>query len=323
MKFFYHLLSLLSQCRVKYLLTPLLPLLFLSSCFTGIESTKKINLTREDRKNMVPSREELYMSQIVSPPLKEWQPGKKFIVSDDKALLVIVPRSGILPYGPDSIKGRVLSFLGIESKINAAGKLTVSLAFSDGMYNYAYDTGKEFNDAMENFTSDHIPMLIDLQMVEQAKELLVGQKFWTRSNLWYDSIGNRIDGQKYVEVSVEDVTDGNMIFPLWLEIKTPGGKPAFLYMNFGNADNESRPFNVLFSLTDIRKHYPNIDDDTWEYICLAKVKEGMTKEEVRLALGNPTDLASGHDYSQTLDIWTYENGIVLWFEDGRLVKIRQ
>lgn len=309
--------------RVKFFLTLLIPLLILPSCFTGIESTKKIHLTREDKKNMIPTKEELFMNQVVAPPLKEWQPGKKFIVSDDKALLVIVPRSGILPYGPDSIKGKELTFMGVESKINAAGKLTVSLAFSDGIYNYSYDTGKEFNDAMENFTGDRVPMLIDEEMVEEARQLLVGQKFWTRSNLWYDEDGNRIDGEKYVEVTIEDVSTGNMVFPLRIEIKTEKGKSAYLFMNFGTAENESRPFNILFSFSDIRKHYPNIDDETWEYICRAKVKEGMTKDEVRLSLGNPSDLASGHDYSQTLDIWSYENGVVLWFEDGKLVKIRQ
>ena len=304
-----------------------LPLLFvlisLSSCFTGIESTKKINLSREDKKNLIPTKEELFMSQVEPMPLKSWERGKRFIASDDKALLVIVPQSGLLPYAPDSIKGKKLEFVGVESKINAVGDLTVAILFNYGIYTYAYDTGKEFDLALEELKSDQIPMLIDEDMVIEARHLLSNQKFWSKTNLWYDKDGNRIDGKKYVEVRILDVMPGNMVFPLQLEIETEDKEQAFLFMNFGSANNESRAFHNLFSLTDIRKYYPNIEPETWDYISEGRVKIGMTKDEVRLALGNPSDLNSGHDYSQTLDIWSYENGRVLWFEDGRLVKIRQ
>lgn len=298
-------------------------LLSLSSCFTGIESTKKINLSREDRKMANPTPEEKFMNPVVSAPLKEWEMGKSFIASDNKALLVIVPQSGIIPVAPDSVEGKILEFAGVESKINPAGKLTVAVMFSDGIYIYAYDTGKEFDDAMENLKSDQIPMLIDEEMVAQVRNLLHGKQFWTRSSLWYDEEGNRVDGRKFIPVTVTEVWPGNMIFPLKLKIETREGDTAYIYMNFGSADNESRSFHNIFSLTDPRKHYPGIEDETWDFISREKVKEGMTKEECRLALGNPIDTNSGHDYSQTIDIWTYDNGRVLWFEDGRLVRIRQ
>lgn len=310
--------------RKTFFLAGLLAFLLpLSSCFTGVESTKKINLSREDKKLSNPTPEERFMSQISAYPLKEWDTGKRFIVTDDKALLVIVPKEGLISSPPSYVKGKTLEFQGVESKMNVAGKLVVSLLFSDGIYIYAYDTGKEFDDAMENIMSDQIPMLIDENMVTQARQILVGQKVWTRSPLWYDADGNRIDGKKFVEVEIVDVKPGDLVFPLWVEFLTDEGSPAFAYMNFGSADNESRSFHNLFSFSDIKKHYPAIEPETWKYISTGNVKEGMTKEEVRLALGNPAETSSGHDYSQTLDIWRYENGKILWFEDGRLVKIRQ
>lgn len=309
--------------KIFFLVLVCLSSLFLPSCFTGIESTKKISLSREDKKLTNPTPEELFMAQLKAEPLKEWANGKRFIASDDKALLAIVPQSGIIPIPPDSIKGKILEFAGVEPKMNASGNLNVALLFSDGIYTYSYDTGKEFDYAMENLFSDQIPMLIDEDMVTQARRLLVGNKFFTRSSLWYDDKGNRIDGQKFVEVTVTDVQPGNLVFPLNLAIRTKDGNSAHMFMNFGNAGNESRGFNNLFSLSDIKKHYPHINAETWDFISNEKVKEGMTKEECRLALGNPSDASSGHDYSQTLDIWSYENGKVLWFEDGRLVKIRQ
>ena len=298
-------------------------LLPLCSCFTGIESTKKINLSRQDRKLALPTPEEKYMEQIEPEPLKNWDTGKLFMASDDKALLVIVPREGLVDIPPDSVKGKILQFYGVDSKINAAGDINLVLLFFDGVYIYTFDTGKPFQEAMENLKSDQVPMLIDLQMVDEARALLNGKQVWTRSSLWYDKDGNRVPGRKFIPVTITNISPGNMVFPLEVEITDPDGNQAFLFMNFGSNDNESRAFGNLFSLSDLRKHYPGIDDETWEYITKEKVKPGMTKEECRLALGNPTEANSGHDYSQTLDIWSYENGYVLWFEDGRLVKTRQ
>lgn len=263
------------------------------------------------------------MSEIIPQPLKEWQNGKKFIASDNKALLVVVPQEGFVPYPPDSIKGKILYFTGVESKMNVAGDLTVALRFADDIYTYSYNTGRDFDVAMESFRSDQIPMMIDEDLVSQARDLLTGKTFWTKTNLWYDENGNRINGRKYVAVKVLDVTPGDMIFPLRLKITDENNDISYLMMNLGSANNESRAFHNLFSLTDIRKHYPSIEPETWNLISRGEVKEGMTKDEVRLSLGNPSDLNSGHDYSQTLDIWLYENGRVLWFEDGRVVKIRQ
>lgn len=294
-----------------------------SSCFTGIESTKKINLSREEKKLSNPTAEEKFMSQVECAPLQNWDIGRSFLVTDDKALFVIVPKEGLLPVAPDSVKGKIFEFVGVESKINAAGVPTVSILFSDGIFIYAYDTGKEFDDAMISVKSDQIPMLIDLEMVAEASALLVGKKLWSRTNLWYDKDGNRIEGKKFIEVTITDISPGDMIFPLWVKIKTEDNEMAFLYMNMGNTDTESRSFNSLFSLTDIKKHYPHIDEETWKYISSGRLKEGMTKEEVKLALGNPSNASSGHDYSQTLDIWNYDNGKALWFEDGRLVRFRQ
>lgn len=320
--FFNTYLNNISFRRCLCALTAVFACLCLSSCFTGIESTKKINLSREDRKKANPSPEEIFMSQISSFPLKDWEQGKRFIVTDDKALLIIVPQSGISPFPPDSVKGKILNFEGVRSKMNVAGDINLSILFSDGVYIYAYDTGKDFDSAMEDVKSDQIPMLIDEELVVKARNLLKDKSFWSRTNLWYDSLDNRIPGRKYVEVTVDDVFPGNMVFPLKLKIKTKDGDSAFLWMNLGSADNDSRSFHNLFSLSDIRKHYPSIEPETWEFISRGNVKLGMTKDECRLALGNPVDLNSGHDYSQTIDIWTYENGRVLWFEDGKLVRMR-
>lgn len=295
----------------------------LTSCFTGIESTKKINLSREDKKNIKPSEEELFYPGITGIPLQEWEEGHKFLATDDKAILIF--ESHYIPYSFSDLhlEGDTLSFSGIESRIDAAGNITVSVDFVDSQYKYPYNTGKTFDAAMSNFLSSQIPMLIDLEMVEKAKEKLVGHKLWTRTFLWYDESGERINGKKFVPVTIIDVLPGNMVFPFKLKINDENGLTAYMYMNAGISPTDSRAFPVLFSMTDIRKNYPSVSDKNWELICGGDVAVGMTKEECKLALGNPKDVSAGHDYSQTLDIWSYENGTVLWFEDGLLSRFRK
>ena len=281
-------------------------------------------MSREDKKITAPTSEEKFFSGITGIPLAEWNNGKKFIASDDRALLIFQPQGlGQNDENPTSIKGEHLSFIGVESKMNAAGDLTVVLVFGDGHNLYAYDTGKEFDSAMVQVLSSEIPMMIDEDMVLDARKLLVGKQLWTKSSLWYNSTGDRIDGKKYVPVTITDVAPGSMVFPLNVRFTDENGNQAFMFMNFGNSDTESRAFHNLFSLSDIRKHYPSIRPETWEFISSGKVTVGMTKEECRLALGNPSEVNSGHDYSQTLDIWNYEDGTLLWFEDGRLSRFRQ
>ena len=291
-----------------------------SSCFTGIEGTKKISLSRDDKKKSAPSPEEAFFSGIPPVPLKQWENGRRFLAADDKLLLIFEsPQASLFP-DTLSVKGRFLEFQGVASRIGPDGNLSLLLQFSDGLRNLIYDTGRSFDDAMENFTSTDLPMLIDLEMVDDARNTLVGKKLWTRSNLWYDENDQRIDGKKFYPVTILDVTPGSLVFPLKLKLQSADGLDFFMFMNYGNTNTESRPFHNLFSLSDIRKNYPEISPETWQLICNGKIALGMTKLECRLALGNPIDVASGHDYSQTLDIWTFDNGVILWFEDGKLIR---
>lgn len=295
----------------------------LSSCFTGVESTKKISLSREDRKKIKPTDEELFYQGIPGIPLKDWDQGHKFFVTDNKAILVFEPHG--IPIG-DSIpelENKILTFTGIESRLDPAGNITLVIDFTDGRYKLPFNTGRPFENALEDVKSDQIPMLVDLKIVEQANNLLKGKQLWTRTLLWYDEKGERINGKKFVPVTIEEITPGNMVFPFKVKIKESDGSFAWLFMNAGNSGTESRSFAHLFSLTDLKKHYPSISDENWNLICLGDVAKGMTKDECRLALGTPIEVNSGHDYSRTLDIWNYENGIVLWFEDGILSHFRK
>lgn len=294
-----------------------------TGCFTGIESTKKINLSREDKKNIKPSDEEIFYGGIPGYPVKEWKEGKEFLVTDNKALLVFEPLHIPFNFKDIDLEGKIIQYSGKETRIDAAGNNILTINFKDSIFTLPYNTGKPVDQAMSDFTSSQIPMLIDLQMVEEANQKLRGLKLWTRTFLWYDVNGERINGKKFVPVTIIEVLPGNMVFPFKLKIKDENNEIAYMYMNAGISPTDSRAFHHLFSLTDIRHNYHSINDNIWDLICKGEITSGMTKEECRLALGNPKEISAGHDYSRTLDIWNYENGTVLWFEDGILSRYRK
>lgn len=298
--------------------------LFLAtSCFTGIEGTKKISLSRDDRKTLRPSAEEEFFRPVAGEPLSEWTPGREFIAADNKALLIFNQEG--LPLDPDAValKGKTLVFEGTDRRIMPDGSYDMTLIFRCGDDRYVYDTGKNLEAAPLEVTSDKIPMLIDLKMIESARTLLRGKKLWTKSPLWYDDAGSRINGLKFIPVTIVDVEPGTIAFPLKVKFTTSDARSAWAMMNFGYSGKESRSFANLFYLSDLRERYPQIEDDVWHLICRGKVRAGMTKEECKLSLGNPSEVDSGHDYTQTLDLWHYPDGAVLWFEDGFLTRFRQ
>jgi len=301
----------------------ILSLTLLSSCFTGVESTKKISLSRDDRKTLQPSEEEIFFRPVSGDPLAEWESKRPFIAADNRTLLIFDQQG--LPIDPDvaNIGGKTLLYEGIESRIAPDGTTDAVIVFSCGDMILRHNTGKDISVAPGTVTSDAIPMMIDLKMIESARNLLLGKKLWTRSPLWYDIDGNRIPGKKYVPVTVTDVGPGSLVFPIKVRFKDETGTEAWAFMNFGNSGKESRSFSNVFFITDLRHKFPAIEDDVWNLICSGKVRIGMTKEECKLSLGNPKEVNSGHDYSQTLDLWHYADGTVLWFEDGILTRLRQ
>lgn len=307
---------------IRLLVLPVLLSGLLSSCFTGVEGTKKISLSREDKKTIAPTKEEAFFKNIHPAPLADWTPGRKFIAADNRTILIFDQEG--LPANPDdaSIGGKALYYKGTEERLTPAGNKNLVIVFSDGNNLYRYNTGKEASSAVTSIQSDAIPMMIDCEMIDEVNSLLKGKTLWTRSPLWYDTLGNRFIGKKYVPVTILNVEPGSMVFPIKVLFEDSDKRRAWTYLNFGTSGKDSRSFSNMFSLSDIRKKYPHIDDDVWQLICNGKVRVGMTKNECKLALGNPQDVNSGHDYSQTLDLWHYTDGVVLWFEDGLLSKYR-
>ncbi|MGM9816960.1 MAG: hypothetical protein ACI304_07905 [Lepagella sp.] len=300
--------------------------MLLIGCNTGIESTKQIKMSRDERREVLPTAEDLLSDSIFSLPLAEWIPGKEFIVVDNKVSYVLESEA-FRRYGSsrDSLAGHILRFDGIETRPTPGEERSAVIRFKDGEDLLRYNTSRSLDDARLRITGIDLPMMIDLDMVALADSILRNRTLWIKTPLWYDAAGEKITGRKFIPVKIARVRHGDMIFPLIVDFSDDQGLQASIYLNVNKTSGlgaESRTLPTLFSLSDPKKSYPGIIPEVWDLIQRGEVRAGMTKEECKLALGNPADVVSGFNWNKTVDMWTYKDGTFLQFEDGLLVQFR-
>lgn len=292
-----------------------------SGCSTGIENTKTIRYSKTEKREIAPSPEEALLSDISGVSLKDWKPGRRFLISDNRAAVVFESTSP-LSVSSEPLKGKLIKFREVRQRITPGGESQAVLVFEDDSKEYLYPSGKRYKDALENISSLDVPMLIDLETVEAYRDRLKGLSVWSRSSLWYDEKGEKFQGRRFVPLKIVDVSPGDLLFMIHLSVIDENGENAVIYMNPVYRGMESRTFPSLFCLSDPKLHHQSIRPEIWELIRNERVCEGMTKEECKLALGNPDDVSTGHDWNQTIDIWTYKNGTFLQFQDGLLTRFR-
>lgn len=296
----------------------MLPLL-LSSCFTGVEGTSKINLSKKDQIATAPKAEDLYMADIEMASLGDWQPGHRFVVADEKFRLVT---SG--PGHSDISSGDTIEYVSAVAATGANGgeRTIVTLRpFGKRGEEIIYSIEKPLDEARKSVNMTEMPMLIDLETVKAAERKLAGKTLWTRTAAWLDAEGSYKKGKKFDAVKVTDVAAGTSFFPIAITFEDRDGNAGKLLVNIGSGGNESRSFGKLFSLEDPRRLYKHITDEHWEAIQNEEVRIGMTKEECKLAIGNPSEVDTGHNYSNAVEVWQYSDGRVVWIIDGVVSRI--
>lgn len=313
----------IQKLRFRLLFLCVASTLTFTSCFTGIESTKKIELSREDRKALQPSEEDLLMADVRSAVLRDWHPGKEFICADNKSALIFSQEG--LPADIENVglKGKTLRFRNVEEVKNPDDSREAVIIFTDGTSVYRYKTSKSTENALSSVSSADIPMMIDKSMVDRTDSLLSGRTLWIRTALWNDANGEKINGMKFIPVTVSKVMPGDIAFPILIKFRDGAGNDASIPANYVNSDGGARSFSSLFSLSDPHKRYPGISNEVWRLIQQGKIAEGMTKEECRLSIGNPSELDRGHTWDVSLDYWGYPDGSFIMFRDGVVVNFRK
>lgn len=305
----------------------------LGGCFTGIESTRPVSLTKQEKHDVAPSEEQLLMARISPSRLSDWPIGKAFIVADSRLSLLMAHGcppgkggEGVSSQeedGTDIASGDTLLYSGTTELAMPDNSIHTALLFktTDGRL-LMMDSKRGWGES-KDVRSDQLPLLYDLEMVREADSLLTGRTLWARSPLAYSPDGERLTVRKFQPLVVSGVSAGDNRFPLRVKATDASGMRLEYFLDFNDSSSESRPLEKIFLLTDPRKRHAGISEENWQAICNNTVLAGMTKEECRLALGNPSDADVGRNYSSTIELWQYPDGTYLKFVDGLLSSFRK
>ena len=290
----------------------------LSSCFTGVESTPKIGAADLRKQNVADSPEQHYLADFGQQRLNDWRPGKQLLVTDNKIALFLGPEAE----KGEPLEGSILTFQGVKDAISLSGDSVARLRFTTATgTNVAYDMDASASSVAKR-ASVEIPLTIELSIVEAVKNKMVGNTYYILTRDWYDTSNQPSRGRRFVPVKVTDVLPGSSFYPVLLVMQDEKGNPFHLYMSVGHDVKAPRNFALLFSLTDPRQKYPQISDEAWAHIVNGTVAQDMTRDECRMSLGAPDNIDRRPGYSILSEIWSYENGKYLIFEDGLLRSFR-
>lgn len=301
----------------------IIPLLLASylatGCFTGIESTPAISDREVQRHSSKITAEEKYLDGLLREIPPCGSPGKRWVVTDSKIKLILDAAA----LNSDIEIGDTLQLTSVENVTSLDGLplAELKLSASDGK-SYSYRTSL----SPQDFQAEReikIPFTVDIDVVEAVRKRMEGKTFYLMTTARYDFADQPLTGRRFVPANIEKVEPGNNYYPIRLTLTDDSGTRFRLYMSVDPSSNMPRKFSSLFSLTDPKLKYPAITDDNWTHIINGRVAQGMTRDEARLALGAPSNIDRRPGYSVLREIWTYENGRYLIFDDGILQTFRQ
>jgi len=288
--------------RIAATISTTLTVLLMTGCFTGIESTPKITANDVKKERAVQTPEDSYLNNITYESLEAWQPGKLFYVTDDKISLTLEPSATPAPKA-----GEYIAFDSYRPVTSLTGSIDTEIIFHKENGQEVVYKASASPDELQQRKRVEIPFTIETSVVDATKEVLAR------------------NGLKFIPVTIEEITPGNMVYPVKLKfsVDSPYDDTAYVYMSVGDSSRSTRNFAALFSLTDPHLRYPAITDETWDRIIHGRVAPYMTREECRLSLGAPSSIDRRAAISSLQELWTYENGVYLIFDDGLLQSFRR
>ncbi len=291
-----------------------------TSCHTGVDSTDRIEITRKERRLMKISEADTLLNDAVGDSLSQWKTGRPFLAVSDRTAFIFDASTTAANPSALGLGGKTLTFCRMGSKTAPDGQVRATIIFSDGKSDYVYDTGRSATDA-KSIRADRLPLLVDLISVGRADSILRMRQLWILTPDRYAPDGTVRHERKFSKITVDSVTPGTDALPFSIWFTTDKGA-RYVLTGLPPATAHTRTFPSLFAMSDPRNDYQHIYPDVWENICNGKVATGMTKEECRLALGSPADIDRARNWSVLSERWSYPGGVVLIFDDGRLVNFR-
>lgn len=293
----------------------------LTACGTGIDSTRRITADEVERSIGPASAEERLLAAIAPEPFAAWQSGKQLVVTDDRLRLML---NNTAP--ASSLPGDTLTYTGATDRTSPTGARVADLTFTTRSGRpVTYTARADIETLRRADEAVEIPFTIELSMVEAVRDSLLGRQLWVLTPDRFNTDGTHLRARKYIPVTVKDVTAGNTIYPIAVIIsEADTGAESMVYLSVGPTTAAHRRFASLFALADPRAKYPSVSDDNWRAIMANTVLPGMTRLECRLAWGAPATIDRGPTGGGYItEVWGYDNGAYLIFEDGLLREHRR
>ena len=296
--------------------------LLLVSCYTATESTPRIKVDK-DIIRRITAEEAVMDNNFVEHGCHTWLTGKTFTSVDSRLSPVLRPEDNDVSDEVDMM-GKNFVYCGFREDNIYGNKDVVYLLFDCEGSKYSYYTGKSMQEIETTNYQPLIPSLVDMDVVAMARSLFVGKTLYIKSNRWYNPQGELMQGRQLVSVRVTGVEPGNNVLPLAISYVDERDVQAQVYITTkSSSQTQMLTFDRLFSYDDPRLQHPDISDEVWKAITEARLMQGMTKVECRLAIGTPSEVKKIPTYSGLKEQWLYNSGAYLFFSDGVLEEFRQ
>ena len=284
-----------------------------------------------ERKPAQPTFEES-LTAVTAAPLARWEQGKQFVCTDSALSLVLQPEDADAHDSVSSFSpGSLWRYHSIVMEENWLGQQVVELRFLSGHGRaFRFETGQSAAVLGRDDFCPQIPGLGEWAVIRTVDSLLRARTLYRLVDderiLPSDSLSATLPSLKFCPVTVDSVSYGNDAAPLRVWFRRDDGGTVFRG-NFLTALPDSRqaatatPLQKFFSVSDPYLRHPDIAEDVWTLICRRQVRRDMTAEEVRLSLGRPSGSEQIVTRQGLAQLWTYRNGLVLEFLDGRLRRV--
>lgn len=301
------------------LLLSSLGLVFLTGCFTGVESTPKITQREVKRQKVVDTPESHVLDSVNPIPPALWRPGKKFYIADQR-----LARAAWRLEPVDSLKGRyaVLKSTTTIRTVTGDNEVQLNLTIEDIPGSVIEIRTGISPAAWASQPSYVLPHTVDMDLIGAVSNRLTGKTYYILPARRFSADGIDTVGRRYQPVIITSVVPESEAAPVRIFFTDENGASSSVLMTLGNETTSRRNFETLFAIENPRTRYKNITDENWNLITRGLVTAGMTPEECRLAIGSPDNYVRIPTTAGMAERWTYTNGTYLYFSDGILSSYR-
>ncbi len=180
------------------------------------------------------------------------------------------------------------------------------------------DNGEQFFFRFEPGEENKVAPFILSATLENRKKAYLGTRYLLRKNPEHPR-------KKFIDINTGKKISGNLDV-VWtcadVMVDVRKAAPALLLVDSKNrmvmvsAELAEDP-KFLIETVQVENLVSQYGRENWKLIARGDIKRGMTREMVRLSLGNPKTTKTIHIFDQ----WIYENKY-LYFRNGKLFKIR-